>query len=101
MGIKHHTQTAKPDDPTSDVSKDEWNEDHDVTSGSATITAGNTYVDKAHGLSSTPDINKIKPTALDDLGGRSVWITDVGATTFRINISSMDLTDHNFGYVIL
>src|SRR4030065_2306312 len=30
VGIKHHTQTAKPDDPAYDVSKDEWNEAHDA-----------------------------------------------------------------------
>jgi len=28
--VKHHTQTSKPDDPNYDVSKDEWNEEHDV-----------------------------------------------------------------------
>lgn len=102
MTIKHHTQTSKPDDPGSDVSKDEWDEPHDVTSGSATITAGNTYADVAHGLGTTPDINKIKPTPLDDLGGRDVWISNVGGTTFRINISGMDLdADHSFGYIIV
>lgn len=101
MGIKHHTQTSQPDNPADPVSKDEWNEDHDVTSGSATVTAGNTYVDKTHGLGTTPDENKIKLTSKDDLGGRSVWISNVGNTTFRINISSMDTEDHTFGYVIL
>lgn len=30
MGIKHATQTSKPDDPNYDVSADEWNEDHTI-----------------------------------------------------------------------
>ncbi len=32
MGIKHHHQTALPNDPSKDVSATSWNEDHDVTS---------------------------------------------------------------------
>jgi len=67
-------------------------------SGDATVTAGNTYVDVTHGMSFTPDINKLRITPQDDLGGRSVWPSDVGALTFRINIGSMDLTDHTFGW---
>ncbi len=102
MGIKHHTQTIKSDDPNADVSKDEWNENHDVTSGTATITTGSTYVDVAHGLDATPDINKITPTPKDNLGGRSYWISDVGGTYFRININGMDLEEnHSFGYIIV
>jgi len=67
-------------------------------SGTATITAGATYVDVTHGLATTPDINRIKVTPKDNLGGRSFWISDVGATTFRINISSTDTVDHAFGW---
>jgi parallel beta-helix repeat protein len=67
-------------------------------SGTATIAAGNTYVDVTHGLSITPDINKIRVTPKDNLGGRSFWVSDVGASTFRINISSTDTADHSFGW---
>jgi len=67
-------------------------------SGSATITAGSTYVDVTHGLNITPDINKIRITPKDNLGGRSFWVSNVGATTFRINISSTDTVDHAFGW---
>lgn len=37
--VKHHHQTALPDDPTKDVSASEWNEDHDVTLVDADIPA--------------------------------------------------------------
>ncbi|MEM1590343.1 MAG: right-handed parallel beta-helix repeat-containing protein [Candidatus Bathyarchaeia archaeon] len=67
-------------------------------SGAAIITAGNTYVNVAHGLNIIPDINRIKLTPKDNLGGRNWWVSDVGATTFRINISSADTVDHAFGW---
>jgi len=100
MGIKHHTQTSKPDDPNADVSKDEWNENHDVTSGTATITAGNTYVDVTHGLPATPDINKINVNCQSDYW-LPVKISNVGATTFRINIFGMQTESLVFGWNIL
>jgi hypothetical protein len=67
-------------------------------SGTATITAGSTYVDVTHGLSVTPDINKIKITPKDNLGGRSFWVSNVTSTTFGINISSTDTVDHELGW---
>jgi len=67
-------------------------------SGTATITAGSTYVDVTHGLSITPDINKIRVTPKDNLGGCSFWVSNVTSTTFRINISSTDTVDHSFGW---
>ena len=100
MGIKHHTQTTKPDDGTSDVSKDEWNEAHDTTSGTATITAGNIYIDVPHGLAATPDINKINVNCQSDYW-LPVRITNVGATTFRINIFGMATEDLVFGWNIV
>lgn len=101
MPIKHASQTGEPDDPGYDVSADEWNADHEVTSGSATVTAGNSYVDVTHGLSGTPDINKIKVTPQDDLAGRVPWVSNVGASTFRINIPVDLESDHVIGWVIL
>lgn len=76
-----------------------WNSGYITeNSGAATITAGATYVDVLHGLDITPDINRIKVTPKDNLGSRSFWVSDVGATTFRINISSTDTVDHAFGW---
>jgi hypothetical protein len=62
--------------------------------GTETVTAGNTTVNVTHGLEGTPTIVKLTP--LDDLGGRNYWVTSIGATTFTINISSSDLSDHQF-----
>lgn len=67
----------------------------------ATIPAGQTYVDSPHGLGYTPDYENIVVNPLDDLGGRSWWKSDFGATTFRINIDSIDFADHLFSYTIL
>jgi hypothetical protein len=67
--------------------------------GSATITAGNTYVDVLHGLSFTPTIDQIQLTPQDALGGRSFWPSNPGATTFRINIDMMDPdVSHTFSW---
>jgi hypothetical protein len=68
--------------------------------GTATITAGNTYVDVPHGTGITPDISQIQTTPQDNLGGRSYWNDTVGSTTFRINISSTDTSEHNFSWRI-
>jgi hypothetical protein len=67
--------------------------------GSATILAGNTYVDVAHCLSYTPTIDQIEITPQDDLGGRGFWPSNPTSTTFRINISMADPdTNHTFGW---
>jgi len=58
--------------------------------GSATILAGNTYVDVPHGLSYTPTIDQIVLTPQDDLGGRNFWPSNPGPITFRINLSMAD-----------
>lgn len=46
-GIKHATQTAKPDDPDYDVSADEWNEDHTIDDNSITISKILDFVNQA------------------------------------------------------
>lgn len=57
-------------------------------SGTATVTSGNTYVDVTHGLSITPSINKISVIPTNNLGNATkFWVSDVGASTFRININ--------------
>ena len=69
--------------------------------GTATIVANNNYVTVAHGLSFTPDIDKIIPLPRDNLGGSNLWISDVDGTNFRINISSKDASNRTVGYIIL
>lgn len=70
-------------------------------SGTAIIPAGNTYIDVAHGLATTPDISQISLTPQDDLGGRTYWPSNVGQATFRINMSFADPdTNHSFSWQI-
>ena len=73
-----------------------------IAKGTATITAGNEYVDVAHGLGYAPDIKKISLTSTNNLGGNSFWKSDVGAVTFRINVHSMPMfgDTYTFTYVI-
>lgn len=69
--------------------------------GSATILAGNTYVDVPHGLSAPPTIDQIIITPQDDLAGRTAWPSNPGASTFRINISTVDPdVNHVFSWQI-
>jgi len=74
---------------------------YSTKTGTATITAGNTSVTVPHGLSTTPTLADISITPLDDLGGRSCWPSDPGATNFKINLSSMDLSDHLFSWGVV
>jgi len=67
-------------------------------SGEVTIPAGSSYVDVTHGLDITPSLKKIVLTPLDDLGGRSIWVSDANSSTFRINLSSVDSIDHTIGW---
>lgn len=62
--------------------------------GSATLTAGNTYVDVSHYITGTPTNITVTPSS--NLGTRSFWVSDVGASTFRININSSDIIDYTF-----
>lgn len=62
-------------------------------SGTATITAGNTYVDVAHGLSITPTYINIEAT---NEFGLNKYLSNIGATTFRINIQVPQLSDATF-----
>ena len=101
MPTKHSVQTTKTNDPAYDVSKDAWNAAHNVDHGHATIVAGQIYVDVTHGVGSTPDIDKIILNYQSDMEGLDVKISNVGATTFRINISGMAMENLEFGWVIL
>lgn len=53
--------------------------------GSATITAGNTFVDVTHSLNKAT--NRVIVTPIADPGGR-VWVSNKTANAMRINISA-------------
>lgn len=58
-------------------------------SGNSTITTPNTYVTVTHGLAFTPTAQQIRITPTNNLGNSvKYWISDIGATTFRINVDS-------------
>ena len=58
-------------------------------SGTAPIASGSTYFDVAHGLSVTPNAKDISVTPTNSLGNASkFWISNVGASTFRINVNT-------------
>ena len=70
-----------------------------MASGTGTITTGNTYVTVTHGLGLAPSLELLDIRPQDDLAGRSFWASNLGATTFRINMTTADLgTDHDFGW---
>ena len=72
-----------------------------VIRGTATVLTGETYVTVPHGLSGAPDLEDITLQPQDDLQGRDYWPSNVTSTTFRINISFMDMAAHVFGYTII
>lgn len=56
-------------------------------SGTATVASGQTTIDVTHGLAITPSINDINVVPTNNLGSAAkYWISDVGASTFRINV---------------
>ena len=64
--------------------------------GNTTVVIGDTYVDVAHNLPYTPTKVMITPTS--NIGTRSMWVSNKGAATFRINIDSTDTVDHTFDW---
>jgi hypothetical protein len=72
-----------------------------ATHGTATISAGDTSVLVHHTLGSTSTSYKVALGNLDDLNGRSIFVNEKGVASFKINISSQDLADHQFKWVIV
>jgi len=64
-------------------------------SGSATIAAGNTNVTVTHGLGRTPKVTA-EPKGQ---GGVLNWVSDIGNTTFKINIAAPQGADVDFDYL--
>lgn len=61
----------------------------DTGRGTATVADDATSVDVTHGLSKTPVAQDIVITPTSNLGDASLyWISDIGASTFRINIDA-------------
>lgn len=58
------------------------------STGTATITAGNTSVVVSHGLAYQPSLTRINITPTTTTGGVTWWVSNVTATQFTINISS-------------
>lgn len=66
-----------------------------TVSGTATIVAETVSIVVAHGLGGVPP-NGVLVTCIDELGGRDLWVSAIGAVTFTINISTEDFMDHVF-----
>lgn len=57
--------------------------------GTATVASGATYVDVTHGLAFTPTAANISVSPTNNLGNAAkFWISDIGASTFRINVNA-------------
>lgn len=65
----------------------------DTKYGTATITAGNTYVDVTHSVGTTPNWINVDPT---NEYGIDKYEDNIGATTFRINIWGTQASDATF-----
>lgn len=72
-----------------------------IQTGIATIAAGDTSVTVTHGVPETPTLDKITVTPLDDINPWTAWPSDPTALTFKINISSMCMTDYDFSWTIV
>lgn len=66
--------------------------------GGATILNGNTSVDVTHALPFTPNAGQINVTPTANLATRSFWVSNIGASTFRINVSSAVGADTTFSW---
>lgn len=56
--------------------------------GVANITAGNTFVDVAHGLDFIPASGAVQVTPVNDYGTTRWWLQSVGATNIRIQVNA-------------
>lgn len=57
--------------------------------GTATVASGGTSIDVTHALKRTPTAQNISVTPTNNLGNATkFWVSDVGASTFRINVDA-------------
>src|SRR5690606_6020595 len=67
--------------------------------GTATVENASTSVAVSHGLGRTPAAGGIHVIPTESLGNASVfWISDVGATTFTINVDADPGDDIGFAW---
>ncbi len=64
-----------------------------IKTGTATITAGNTFVDVTHNVSGIPTMINTPPT---NIYGLDYYLSNIGVVTFRINIQVPQLSDATF-----
>jgi parallel beta-helix repeat protein len=69
--------------------------------GAATILAGNTFIDFAHGLDGAPAITSIQVTPTGDTGTAKWWIQSSDATNIRIQINAVQGTALNFVWNVI
>ena len=66
--------------------------------GSATIGAAATSVTVTHNLGDTPDVVMVVPTATWGTAAK-FWVSDIGATTFKINVDAAPGANLTFDWV--
>ena len=70
--------------------------------GTAQITAAVRFVVITHSISVTPSASQISITPLDDMGSSTKWfITEIGATTFKLNVDQVPGSDINFEWRVI
>lgn len=62
------------------------------------ITVGNTFVDVTHLCFDTPKASDIHITPTNDWGTNRMWVSNIGATTFRVNTNAAAGTDLIFSW---
>jgi len=67
-------------------------------SGTATILSGNTSVTVSHGLDRTPSNDDFQVTPLENIGGKSVWVSGADSDSFVINVSSAVSDNRDFAW---
>ncbi len=72
-----------------------------ATSSTATITSGNTYATATHYLDITPEAKNISVTPTNNMGSSTkFWISDIGASDFRINVDQDPTGDATFSWSV-
>ena len=70
--------------------------------GTAQITAAVRFVVITHSISATPSASQISITPLDYMGSSTKWfITEIGATTFKLNVDQVPGSDINFEWRVI
>lgn len=68
--------------------------------GAATVLAGATFVDVAHGMAYTPDLNSVRVSPIGDTLGGRWWVQTVTPTTIRVQMNSAPASNVSFGWSV-